>query len=73
MIAAKAKLTVRAYIAQPIKDLLAAIPGPGLSLYPNGTGGYVEKPNWYAIRVTFRGPRYLQLRGARSANTVGSN
>lgn len=67
MIAAQAKLTVRAYIAQPIKDLIQAMEGPGVSLYPDGRGGYVEKPNWYGIRATFRGPRYMQLRGARSA------
>jgi hypothetical protein len=67
MIAAKAKLTVRAYIASPIKNLLAQLPGPGTVEIPNGLGGYITVPNWYGIRVSFRGPRYLQLRGARSA------
>lgn len=66
MIASHAKLTVRAQIGQPIKDLIQAMEGPGTSLYPNGQGGYVEKPNWYGVRATFRGPRYMQLRGARS-------
>ncbi len=68
MIAAKAKLTVRAYIAQPVKQLLAALPGPGMVTIPKGDGTYIESPNWYGIRITFRGPRYLQLRGARSAS-----
>lgn len=68
MIAAKAKLTVRAFIGAPIKNLLAQLPGPGTIQIPNGLGGYIEAPNWYGIRVTFRGPRYLQLRGARSSS-----
>lgn len=28
---------------------------------------FILYPNWYVIRVWFRGPRYLQLRGGRSA------
>lgn len=67
MIAAVAKLTVRAFLATPLKSVLLNMPGPGVDLIPNGTGGYIEKPNWFGIRVTFRGPRYMQLRSARSA------
>ena len=37
------------------------------ALVPDGAGGTVELPNWYIIRITMRGPRYLQLRGARSS------
>lgn len=67
MIAAVAKLTVRAYVATPLKSVLLNLPGPFNDLIPNGTGGFIEKPNWFGIRVTFRGPRYMQLRSARSA------
>ena len=67
MIAAVAKLTVRAQIGQPVNDILREMPGPGVSLVPKGDGTYIEVDNWFAIRATFRGPRYMQLRGARSA------
>lgn len=68
MIAAVAKLTVRAYIGQPINNVLREMPGPGISKIPKGDGTYIDVPNWFAIRCTFRGPRYMQLRGARSAS-----
>lgn len=67
MIAAVAKLTVRGIIGQPVNDVLRALPGPGTSSVPDGNGGYITVNNWFAIRATFRGPRYMQLRGARSA------
>lgn len=67
MLAAKAKLTVRATIDAPLRTLLASLPGPGYKQIPNGQGGVIQVPNWYVIRVSNWGPRYLQLRGARSS------
>lgn len=70
MLAAQAKITVRAYIAQPIKDALRALIGPGSWVFPNPSqpSGYYTMPQWFSIRVSLRGPRYMQLRGARSAS-----
>jgi hypothetical protein len=68
MLAAKSKLTVFGNIDAPIRDLLRNMPGPGNLLIPNGAGGVITYPLWYTIRVTHRGPRYLQLRGARSSS-----
>lgn len=67
MLAAQAKITVIGEVDNPFRDLLEQLPGPGAKLVPDGEGGTITYPNWYTIKVTVRGPRYLQLRGARSA------
>lgn len=67
MLAAKAKLTVRGQIDAPLRALLQGIGGPGSKQIPDGAGGFVETPNWYTIRISHWGPRYLQIRGARSS------
>jgi hypothetical protein len=67
MLAAKSRIAFQATIDEPIRAMLRAIAGPGAKLVPDGAGGVVTYPNWYRIRVTLRGPRYLQLRGARSS------
>lgn len=67
MLAAKAKLTVYGSIDAPLRRFLQQLPGPGAKLVPDGAGGFIRLPNVYEIRITMRGPRYLQLRGARSA------
>ncbi len=66
MLAAQAKLTVRAFLAQPLKDALLNASGPGYMDVPKEDGTFVQVPNWFFIRVNMRGPRYMQLRGARS-------
>lgn len=66
MLAAKSRQVMRARIDQPVRNLLASIPGPDNLLVPAGEAN-VPYPNWYKIRITHRGPRYLQLRGARSS------
>jgi hypothetical protein len=68
MLAAKAKLTVRGSIDAPLRAMLASLPGPGAKRIPIGNGQYYEMPNWYGIRISFWGPRYLQMRGARSSS-----
>lgn len=67
MLAAKAKLTVRGSIDAPLRGLLAAMAGPGYKDMPDGKGGIKQMPNWYTIRISHWGPRYLQIRGARSS------
>lgn len=66
-LAAKAKLTVSASVDAPLRQAFANLPGPGTRLIPDGQGGFVELANWYIIRISFDGPRYLQIRGARSS------
>lgn len=80
MLPAQGKITVRARIDQPIRRLLQSLTScPGSKMLPpcgisagndinTNQPVYLEYPNWYVIRVFFRGPRYLQLRGARSAS-----
>jgi len=68
MLAAKAKITVYGNIDAPIRDVFRTLPGPGNKLIPDGLGGQIVMPNWYTIRITHRGPRYLQLRGSRSSS-----
>lgn len=65
--AAQAKLVVIGTLASPMREALQNLPGPGYVEVPKGDGTYVRKPIQYAIKVTMRGPRYLQLRGAYSA------
>lgn len=67
MLAAKAKLTVRGSIDAPLRGLLAQMPGPGNKQVSIGGGAFATMPNWYGIRISFWGPRYLQIRGARSS------
>lgn len=67
-LASKSKLTVSASIDQPLRQLFAALPGPGFRNIPLADGGVHQLPNWYVIRISFDGPRYLQLRGARSSS-----
>ena len=67
MLAAKATLQVNGILGSPLRDVLGNLPGPGFRSIPDGNGGFVEIPCWYVIRITFSGPRYLQLRGARSS------
>ena len=67
MLAAKAKLTVRGSIDAPLRGLLADMIGPGSKNVPIGDGATSNMPNWYGIRISFWGPRYLQIRGARSS------
>lgn len=69
MLAAQAKLTVVGRLDQPMRGLLQNIVGPGAKLVPTGIPAtpFHRMPNRYIIRVTAVGPRYMQLRGARSA------
>ena len=70
MLAAKSKITVRGRIDSPIRQMFANISGPGSKILPTGfapPNDTYELPNRYVIKVTMRGPRYLQLRGARSS------
>lgn len=67
-LAAKSRLTVSARIDEPAIEMLRALPDPGTKLIPQPDGTVVEIPNWYKIRVTHSGPRYLQLRGARQSS-----
>jgi hypothetical protein len=68
LLAAKAKLTVKMGIDAPLRQLLQGLAGPGHKSVPDGSGGTRNVPNWYTIRVSNWGPRYLQLRGARSSS-----
>ena len=67
MLAAKAKITVFGTLDDPLRAALRTLPGPGAKLIPDLAGGVIRMPNWYTIKITHRGPRYLQLRGARSS------
>ena len=66
-LAAKSSIAVRGKIDQPFRRFLGNLPGPGMKQVPDGEGGVVELENWYVIRWTHRGPRWLQIRGARSS------
>lgn len=71
-IPAKSKIFVTLRIGRPLRQLLQGIPAaPGSSLFnvigENGEPTTVAMPNFYTIRVSHWGPRYLQLRGALSA------
>jgi hypothetical protein len=73
---AKGKITFAMKVGEPIRGFLAqltalpqrknvVVPGvAGPSLTSSQT---VSVPNWYVIRVSLVGPRFLQLRGARSS------
>lgn len=71
---ARSKITVRARIDKPIVELLRQLDAsPGSVTIPVPQAGSVNvreavMRNWYAIRVWHRGPRFVQLRAARSAS-----
>lgn len=67
LLAAQSKLVVIGQLATPLKDAFQGLPGPGVVEIPNGLGGYITKPIQYGIKITMRGPRYLQMRSAYSA------
>lgn len=69
---ARSKISLSARIDRPTRTLLQQFDTlPGTQVYPvedaNGEFRFVEQPNWYVIRVWHRGPRFVQLRGARTA------
>lgn len=68
MLAAQAKLTVTGLIDSPLRETFQKITGPGNMIIPLSEGQSHTMPVWYVIRIFFRGPRFLQLRGARSAS-----
>jgi hypothetical protein len=67
LLAAQSKLVVKGQIATPLKTSISDLLGPGYVEVPRGDGTYTRKPIQYGIKITMRGPRYLQLRGAYSA------
>jgi hypothetical protein len=73
-IPAKGQFKIEMRIDQPLKRaLLQFANSPKSKVIPVppalGDAGFAvaEIPNWYVIRVWHRGPRYVQLRGARSS------
>lgn len=69
MLAAKSRITIEGRIDLPDRAMWAALTGPGDKNVPTGdpAAPFHLMPNWYKIKLTARGPRYLQLRGARSS------
>ena len=72
-VAAKSKIIVSARIDEPILAWLRQLDSlPAQKDIPIvGADGEIDNTvyrNWYRIRVWHRGPRYVQLRGARSAS-----
>lgn len=69
MLAAKSRITIEGRIDLPDRAMWAALAGPGAKNVPtsNPASPFHLMPNWYTIKLTARGPRYLQLRGARSS------
>lgn len=69
MLPAQGKITVLARIDNPIRGFLANFVGsPGSKVIPGPNQTDFNLANFYQIKVTHRGPRYLQLRGGRSAS-----
>jgi hypothetical protein len=74
---AKGKIIVSIRLGKPVRAFLQAVgifapSQKGVPMSVVGAGGIilnqiVPYPNWYTIRVSHWGPRYLQLRGARSS------
>lgn len=69
---AKGKIVTIMRLGQPIRQFLSGIGTlPGVKSVPIPAGPNItvlrEYPNFYGIRVSHWGPRYLQLRGARSS------
>lgn len=67
-LAAKARITVTARVDEPALEAMRSLPAPGAKLIPQSDGSLKRVPNWYTIKVTHSGPRYLQLRGGRSSS-----
>lgn len=78
MVPAGGRIGVTARIDSPAREFLRELDTcPGFKNMPpcgaaqasvdNQPVESIQYPNWYIIRVFFRGPRYLQIRGARSA------
>lgn len=72
MIPAKGRLSASVSLANPLKSFLTRYTAsPSAMLVPmsppDPAGATIRFPKWFGIRITFRGPRYLQLRGARSS------
>lgn len=69
MLAAKSRITIEGRIDLPDRAMWQALTGPGSKNIPTGdpNNPFHQMPNWYKIKLTCRGPRYLQLRGARSS------
>lgn len=67
MLPAKASIQGELFIANPIRDILQNLPGPGLLQYTDLEGDVADSPKVYTMRVGLLGKRYLQLRGERSA------
>ncbi len=72
-IPSKSKIEVNATVDDPLKTFLLSLPDtlPGTTNVPvtnadNEVATFALE-NWYRIRIWHRGPRYVQLRGARSA------
>jgi len=71
-IPAKSKLQVISRVDGQMRDFLLQLPiSPGENTLPylaaNNEPEFATFRNWYKIRVWHRGPRFVQLRGARSA------
>lgn len=74
---AKGKVIVTINLGKPVRAFLASVGifAPGQKIVPMaavGAGGIIVSqqvpyPNWYMIRVSHWGPRFVQLRGARSS------
>lgn len=74
---AKGKVIVTIALGKPVRTFLqqVGIFAPGQKLVPMSVVGaaglivnqVVPYPNWYFIRVSHWGPRFVQLRGARSS------
>ncbi len=69
---AKSKLQVISRVDGQMRDWLLQLPiSPGNKTIPfldaNNEIAFSQLDNWYKIRVWHRGPRFVQLRGARSA------
>ena len=67
MLAAKSQIRIEGEISQPLAGAFLAMAGPGFKLIPAANGQDFQLANFYIIRITLRGPRYLQLRGARTS------
>lgn len=77
MIPAKGLVSVTARIDDPLRSFMRELQAfPGLKTIPvpqvnadtnGGVSRNVTYPNWFMVRLFLRGPRYVQLRGARSA------
>jgi len=67
LLAAKSLLTVSARLDAQSQRTFSGLPGPGAMNIPIGGGLFLRQPLWYKIKFTFFGPRYLQMRGARTS------